>query len=379
MRHISSQWLADSRTFSGNGQASGAGLPACLVRRWAGQEACPTSARLLLCIGALLLAVTAAAATRPRYGGALRVEIRESFDAADSPAAQRFLGALSTGFTLSEWAPGRRAVYTADENAAGGRPFLDTVEIQMGRSTRDQSIDLGLDRAEVVELGPEQLRREVSGRRLWLSSSVRVVAVVFQPRLEDARIREALALAVDRAAIHNVLLQRQGEIAGALLPQWLSGYAFLFPGAADLARARSLLGGVPAASRRIALAVEDAAWQPVAERISLNARDAGLTVALAASRDAADARLVEARFASPDPARALAELAAALALPEPPRAASPEALYAAESALLEGFRGIPLFHLPDVYGVSPRVKGGPGITPLGEWRFQNLWLEGGRP
>jgi hypothetical protein len=333
----------------------------------------------IACIGALLLAVTAAAATRPRYGGALRVEIRESFDAADPPAAQRFLGALSTGFTLSEWAPGRRAVYTADENATGGRPFLDTVEIQMGRSTRDQSIDLGLDRAEVVELGPEQLRREVSGRRLWLSSSVRVVAIVFQPRIEDARIREALALAVDRAAIHNVLLQRQGEASGALLPQWLSGYAFLFPGAADLARARSLLGGVPAASRRITLAVEDAAWQPVAERISLNARDAGLTVALAASRDAADARLVEARFASPDPARALAELAAALALPEPPRAASPEALYAAESALLEGFRVIPLFHLPDVYGVSPRVKGGPGITPPGEWRFQDLWLEGGRP
>jgi hypothetical protein len=45
---------------------------------------------------------------------------------------------------------------------------------------------------------------------------------------------------------------------------------------------------------------------------------------------------------------------------------------------LEGFRVIPLFHLPDVYGVSPRVKGGPGITPLGEWRFENLWLEGGR-
>jgi hypothetical protein len=126
------------------------------------------------------------------------------------------------------------------------------------------------------------------------------------------------------------------------------------------------------------LAVEDAAWQPVAERIALNARDAGLTVTLA-PRAAADARLVEARFASPDPARALADLAAALALPEPPRAGSPEALYAAERALLEGFRVIPLFHLPEAYGVSRRVRGGPGITALGEWRFENLWVEGGRP
>ena len=40
---------------------------------------------------------------------------------------------------------------------------------------------------------------------------------------------------------------------------------------------------------------------------------------------------------------------------------------------------VPLFHLPDVYGVAPRVKGGPGISPLGEWRFENVWLEGGRP
>ena len=356
-----------------------AGFAAPAKVRGIGQEARSTVRGSIACIAALLLAVTAVAATRPRYGGALRVEIRESFDTADSPAAQRVLGALAPGFTLSQWEPGRRAVYTADDNAAGGRPFVDTVEIQMARPTRDQSIDLGLDRADVVELGPEQMRREVSGRRVWLSSPVRVAAIVFQPRIEDARIREALALAVDRAAIHNVLLQRQGEVSGALLPQWLSGYAFLFPGAADLARARSLLSAVPAAARRVTLGVEDAAWQPVAERISLNARDAGLTVALAAGRAAADARLVEARFASPDAARALADLAAALALPEPARAGSPEALYAAESALLEGFRVIPLFHLPDAYGVSPRVKGGPGITPLGEWRFQDVWLEGGRP
>jgi hypothetical protein len=25
------------------------------------------------------------------------------------------------------------------------------------------------------------------------------------------------------------------------------------------------------------------------------------------------------------------------------------------------------------------VKGGPGITPMGEWRFENLWVEAARP
>jgi hypothetical protein len=329
--------------------------------------------------GALLLSVTARAATRPHYGGALHVEIHESIDAPDSPQALRRWSSLAPGFTVANWDPGRRAVYAADENASGGRPFLDTIEIEMARPLRDQAIDFGLGKADVVELGANEPRRPTAGRKVWSSAPMRVLAVVFHPRIADARIREALALAVDRTAIYNVLLQRQGEISGALLPQWLSGYAFLFPTTIDLSRARALAGGVPAPARRITLAVEDASAQPMAERISVNARDAGLTVVLAPRGADADARLVEARVASSDPSDALKALAAALGLPEPPRADSPETLYAAESALLEGFRAIPLFHLPDVYGVSPRVQGGPGITPLGEWRFQNLWLESGRP
>jgi len=326
-----------------------------------------------------VLAATAAAATRPHYGGTLRVEIRQSFENPDPPTTGYGMPDLARAFSITLWEAGRRAVYAADENAPGGRPFLDTVEIQMARPLRDQSIDLELGKTDVVELGPGDLRRQPAGRKVWPSAPVRLVAVVFAPRVEDARIREALALAVDRAAIHNVLLQRQGEVSAALLPQWLSGYAFLFPTAADAARARTLVAGLPATARAISLGVEDAASRPIAERIALNARDAGLAVSVVARAAGADARLVEVRIGSSDAALALAGMAAALGLPEPPRAGSPEALHAAERALLEGFRVIPLFHLPDVYGVNPRVKGGPGIAPLGEWRFENLWVEGGRP
>ena len=106
---------------------------------------------------------------------------------------------------------------------------------------------------------------------------------MFGPKVEDARVREALALTVDRAAIHRVLLQRQGEISGALLPQWVSGHAFLFPARPDVPRARSLAAGLPAASRTLTLAGEDRA---IVERIALNARDAGLIVTAVA----ADAR-----------------------------------------------------------------------------------------
>lgn len=318
----------------------------------------------------MLIAALAFGATRPRYGGTLRVELREAVEEADPPAGGPTLGQLSAAFSVTRWEGGRRAVYAADENAAGGRPFVDEVDVQMGRPMRERAIELG--RAEIVELAPNELRRVPAGQRVWTSSPVRVMALVFGPRVEEARVREALALAVDRTAIHNVLLQRQGEVSGALLPQWISGYAFLFPAAADPARARSLTAGLPTAARTLTLAAEDRA---VADRIALNARDVGLLVTVVAATANADVRLAQARVTSSNPAAALAGVAAAFGLGEPAKGETYEGVYAAERALLDGWRVAPLFHLPDIYAASPRVKGGPGITPLGEWRFEALWID----
>jgi peptide/nickel transport system substrate-binding protein len=319
----------------------------------------------------LLLAATLVfAATRPRYGGTLRVELRDPIEEADPPASGPTLARLNGSFSITRWEGGRRAVYVADENAAGGRPFADSVDVQMGRPMRERAIELG--RAEIVELAPGELRRVSAGQRIWTSSPVRVVAFVFAPRVEDARVREALALAVDRTAIHNVLLQRQGEVSGALVPQWISGYGFLFPSAADTPRARSLTAGLPAATRTLTLAGDDRA---VADRIALNARDVGLMVSVVPATANPDVRLAQARVTSSNPAQALQAVAAGFGLGEPANSDTAETLYAAERALLQGFRVVPLFHLPDIYAATPRVKGGPGITPLGEWRFEALWID----
>jgi len=276
---------------------------------------------------------------------------------------------LGAAFQITRWEAGRVAVYEADENASGGRPFLNAVEVQLGRPLREQASDLELGRADLVELGPIELRRVPPGRRIWSSNPVRVLALVFSARVEDARVREALALAVDRSTIHGVLLQRQGEPSGALLPQWLSGYAFLFPMGADLPRARQLAAG----ARPVTLGVTDATMRPIAERIVVNARDVGLAVSVTQAA-AADVSLVELRITGTDAAKALAHLAATLGIPAPGRVDTPESAYAAERTMLEGFRVIPLVHLPDVYGVAPRVKGGQGVAPSGEWRFEGLWL-----
>jgi hypothetical protein len=329
--------------------------------------------KLARLLPALLLAGAAVCATRPHYGGTLRVEIHEAIETPDPPQSGIGLPDLSAAFTIMRWEAGSRAVFTADDSAPGGRPYIDGVEVRMGRPLRDQSISLDLNRADIVELGPAELRRQMPAEhKIWTSSPVRVIALVFSPRVEDPRLREALSLAVDRATIHRVLLQRLGDVSGALLPQWLSGYAFVFSAAQDLAKARVLAGG----PRSVALSVDDPALRPIADRIAINARDAGLTITVGQNPNA-DVRLAEAYVNSNDPSRALTGLAAAFGLPAPQP--SPEGLYGSERALLEGYRVVPLFHLPVVYGVGPRVKGGPGITPLGEWRFENLWIEGARP
>ena len=99
----------------------------------------------------------------------MRVEVRQAAETPDPPPF------LDAGFNITRWDAGRRAVYEADENAAGGRPFLDTVDIQVGRPLREQSIDLELGKADLVELGPAELRRQPAGRRVWTSAPVRVL------------------------------------------------------------------------------------------------------------------------------------------------------------------------------------------------------------
>ena len=297
-------------------------------------------------------------------------------------------GFLGTGpFRLTAFEPGRRATFAANEDYWGGRPFLDAIDVQLGRGLRDQLADLELGKADIVEVGPNDLRRASDhGRTVWSSAAVNLIALAFGPgRAEDPRLREALALSIDRAAMHSVLLQRQGEVSAALLPQWISGYAFAFPTAPDLARAQALANALPPTARTLTLTYDPSmrAARSLAERVAVNARDAGLAVQVSPQNPRADLRLVEVRIASVDPAQALAGLAAALGLEEPTHAASapsPAALYESERKLLEGLRAIPLFQLPVFYAATSRVVYAlPAVTRLGDWRFDNVWLSGTAP
>ena len=57
---------------------------------------------------------------------------------------------------------------------------------------------------------------------------------------------ESLRLALDRDTMASVLLQWEAQPADSLLPQSLSGYAFLFESSMNLQRARELRAAFPA-------------------------------------------------------------------------------------------------------------------------------------
>ena len=101
-----------------------------------------------------------------------------------------------------------------------------------------------MGKTDLIEVAPEQAHRAVGeGRHIENSAPGELMALVFarvRQSADERRLREALALSLDRTALSNVLLQGGGEPAGGLLPNWMTGYAFLFPTTADLAGARKL-------------------------------------------------------------------------------------------------------------------------------------------
>src|SRR5208337_5565924 len=197
-------------------------------------------------------------------------------------------GALPIGtgpFRLTTWEAGGRAVLQANADYWDGRPFVDSIEIQMGRASRDELLDLELGKADVAELDPvEAHRAQQEGKKVWTSAPVELLYLRFspdRPAVQDRRLRQAIADSIDRAAIQKVLLQNYGDVAGSIFPQWLSGYTFLFPTSMDLDRARQLRGEIGVApALKVGYDPSDTLARQIAERVAVNARDAGLSLNL---------------------------------------------------------------------------------------------------
>ena len=296
-------------------------------------------------------------------------------------------------FKITTWESGKHAAFAANEDYWAGRPFLDGVDVVMGIAARVRIIDLQLGKVDLVDLPPEMVRRAGDAKlRTTGSVPADLLALVFQKDRaggSDARVREAVARTIDRMAIVNFILQKQGDAAFGLLPEWLSGTAFLFSSSPDLVGARALWTQIaPAPALVLGYDAKEPLDQAIAERIAVNAREAGITItsraiADAGSRSSTDAQIVRLRLSSFEPRIALADLLESLTsqsgvqLEPVPNPASAQEIYERERAALDGYRIVPIAHLSRIYGVGSRVRNWeirPG-NALDGWQLGDVWLE----
>ena len=285
-------------------------------------------------------------------------------------------------FRIVEWQPGKRLTLVAEEDCWRGRPFLDGIDVEMGRSFRDQSTALELGRVDVIEVAPEQAHHFSPAKgRLENSEPVELIVLVFARESaspDEKLLRNALGLSVERGSMQSVLLQGTGQAAGSLLPTWISGYGFVFSSQADLQKARQLRDQVQTGRLwTIGYDASDSLARLLVERIALNAKDAGLSLVPTAA-GLTDLRLVRIPLACADPWIALDNIAGQTDLPRGQnKGFSAEELYAAEKADLAKDRVIPLFHLPVFYAATGNLRNWT-LRNNGNLELTNAWLGAGK-
>ena len=309
-------------------------------------------------------------------------------------------------YKLNSWQPGERVVLSANDDYWGGRPYPDSIEFQLGASLRDQLLERQLGQYSAADLAVDQLRPlEQSNQNLQLSRPSDLLVLLFlQPDVPaagtkparkpvDPRVREALSNAINRNAINNVILQKRGTAASAILPQWLTGYEFLFPGGPNLDRAKELraeaAGLVIISPIALAYDFSDPVAKLVAERIAVDAREAGIVVQPfgephVANKSArpgmnADAVLLRLPLESVQPAVALAAALDDMGLADPTtaplNAGRLEDVFELEGKSLADFRVIPIAHVSEAVWLNNNVHNWIQ-NPAGDWSLDQLWTEG---
>lgn len=285
---------------------------------------------------------------------------RDEFLIAETTAADggTSKGAVGTGSFVVAGFSNSIMTLNADDNCWQGRPFVDKIEIHVRQTIHDQWLDLKLGRADVVEVPPEMMR-EAHQQQIAVVESPPVVLLALQisnsGSMSNPALRAAIANAVDRASLFNVIFQKQGDVTASFLPQALTGYSFLFPVDRDLNKAHKLRAGltVPPLSLN---ADGNGAVQLTAQRIALNLHEAGFTVQITNNAQHADLLLRKLPLEGSVPAAVMESVLKSAGQFAPVGNPIPEALFQAERKLLSLDTLVPLLDLPRAYAVGSRVR-----------------------
>ena len=267
----------------------------------------------------------------------------------------------------------------AVEDGWHARPYANAIELHGGRSLRDQWMDVSVGRADLVEVPAETLRRaQQEHMRVVASRNTELLALIFDESdaaAQNPRLRAALALSVDRAALLNGIYQKQGESTASVLPNWLSGYSFVLPSAADINKAKGLRAEaehVPELT--LSVDASDPVLQLVADRIILNARDAGIAVRAVPLASRSTLRLARVHTEQQTPSAAFNEVAGQLSREVRFPADDITAVFRAEQELLGRHTVIPLVYTPRAFALSARVHDFV-LASDGSLREADFWVE----
>jgi peptide/nickel transport system substrate-binding protein len=267
---------------------------------------------------------------------------------------------------------------TANDSCWQGRPFVDAVEIHVRKSISEQWLDLSVGRADLVEVPAEQLRQAQKQRLTTVVSqpvTLLALGIANSGVLGNPNLRAAIAMAVDRSTLYNVIFQKQGELTASLLPSALTGYSFLFPTDRDLNKAHELRGGLT--TPPLTLSTEGGeGMQLAAQRIALNLHEAGFNVQMAGTGGSQHADLALLRFtlSSTQPQAALESFLRGVGVTAPVLEDTPSGLFRVEHEFLETHTLIPLLYLPHSYAIGGRVRD-LRLSPDGEPLLAGVSLE----
>jgi len=293
---------------------------------------------------------------------------------------------IGTGpFRVTGYANGALTL-AANDDCWSGRPFADAIGIRTHRTVHDQWLDLSVGRTDIVEVPPELLRQAQQQRmNVLVSRPVDLLALTIAPSgaFASREERQAVALAIDRTALYNVIFQKQGEVTASLLPGWISGYMFLFPSDRDLDRSRALRGGQTPGGLTLALdpslANMSATGQVAAERLALNLHEAGFDVHTGAAGPRPTAALVLQRvhLEATSPEAALDEILVRIGQNGSVSGTDRAALWQEERGVLDDDTVVPLLWLPRAWAVGERVRD-LRLLSDGEPDLSDASLEGGK-
>jgi ABC-type transport system substrate-binding protein len=287
--------------------------------------------------------------------------------------------AVGTGPFRIDREDGSTLTLRAFDGYRGGRPFLNAVEIRMGRPLASQLADLEAGRADFVTIDATDARRvEQRGLTVLGSRPLTLVALAMEPNRGGdrfLRVRRTLSASLNRETIARVLLQRRADAATWIVPAWISPPPPA-PVSAPSLLTRAAVAALPLDQRELVVRAEpgDPLARAIAERVAADANEAGFAVRVQVPTGLAprpDARIRRVPIAPSTPLRTLQAALARLA-----PVADADADDIVDRALL-----IPIVHVQELYGAAEPVASWnePAVLGSGEWNFASIWLRNVRP